>query len=184
MNVGERFFMVLLGLLLLAAGLLGLALGLNLVPSPGLGTEIMKLSGMAVVAMAGGGLVLVGLILLVLGLRSTAAPVSNSIMQTSELGEIHIAIIALENMVLRVVQQTQGVRDDGRRVHQTADGLVAQIKIKVMPDLELPGLVAGLQERTRDYLEKMTGLVVNEVKVRVENLILDQVPSKKTVRPN
>ncbi len=184
MSVGVRLFLVLLGLLMIAAGLLCLAIGFDLVPEPGLGTSLMALSGDPVVAAVGGGLLLVGLILLALGLRSNKKSVPESILQTSELGEIRIAIIAIENMVLRVVQQTQGVKDGGRRVYSSPEGLVVQIKIKVMPDLELPGLISELQEKVKGYLEQVTGIMVHEVKVLVENIILDQVPAKKIIRPS
>ena len=117
--------------------------------------------------------------MLSLGLRSSKPAVPDNILQTSEHGEIRIAVVAVENMVLRVVQQTNGVKDNGRRVSHTPDGLVIQIKIKVMPDLALPDLVNELQARTKSYIEEITGLIVHEVRVLVENIILDQVPMKK-----
>jgi hypothetical protein len=184
MSVAVRLLLVLLGLLMIAAGVLGLALGFDLVPEPGLGTSFMALTGDPVAVAVGGGLLLIGLILLALGLRSTRKPVPETVLQTSEHGEVRIAIIAIENMVLRVVQQTQGIKDGGRRVYNSPEGLVVQIKIKVMPDLELPGLIAELQEKVKGYLEQVTGIVVQEVKVLVENIILDQVPAKKIIRPS
>ncbi len=183
MSSAARLFLVLLGLLLAAAGLLALALVFGLVQEPGLRTSLFALAGDPVAAVVGGGLLLVAVILLSLGLRSTGKPVPDSVLQTSALGEIRITIVAMENMVLRVVQQIQGVKDGGRRVYPTPEGLVVQVKIKVMPDLELPGLVSELQEKVKGYLEQITGLVVHEVRVLVENIILDQVPSKK-IRPN
>lgn len=184
MSVAVRFFLVLLGLLMIAAGVLCLALGFDLVPEPGLGTSLMALSGDLAAAAVGGGLLLGGLVLLVLGLRSTKKPVPESVLQTSEHGEVRIAIIAIENMVLRVVQQTQGIKDGGRRVYSSPEGLVVHIKIRVMPDLELPGLISELQPKVKAYLEEVTGIVVHEVKVLVENIILDQVPAKKIIRPS
>lgn len=183
MSVGVRLFLVLLALLAAAAGVLGLALGFDLVQLPGLGTSLISLDGDPVAAM-GGGLLLLALFLLILGLKSTRKPEPQSVLQTSLHGEIRIAIVAMENMVLRVVQQTEGIKDGGRRVYQSPEGLVIQLKIRVMPDLELPGLVSGLQEKLKEYLEQVTGLVVHEVKVLVENIILDQVPAKKMIRPN
>jgi hypothetical protein len=184
MSVGVRLLLVLLGLLMVAAGVLCLALGFDLVPEPGLGTSLMVLAGAPVVAAVGGGLILFGVILLALGFRSTKKPAPETVLQTSEHGEVRIAIIAIENMVLRVVQQTQGVKDGGRRVYSSPEGLVVQIKIRVMPDLELPGLITELQEKVKGYLEQVTGIVVHEVKVLVENIILDQVPAKRILRPS
>jgi len=48
-----------------------------------------------------------------------------------------------------------------------------------MPDLELPALVSELQEKIKNYIEKITGIVVFEVKVKIENIIVDQVALKR-----
>ena len=154
-----------------------LALGLNL--APGYGTNLVEILDRPVLAAAGAGLILVAVLLLSLGMRSSKPVLPDTVLQTSEYGEIRIAIVAIENMVLRVVQQTQGVKDNGRRVSYSPDGLIIQVKIKVMPDLELPELVNGLQVRVKNYVEEITGIIVHEVRVLVENIILDQVPLKK-----
>jgi uncharacterized alkaline shock family protein YloU len=77
------------------------------------------------------------------------------------------------------VQQTQGIKDVSRQVSFTPDGLVVRVKIRVMPDVPLPGLINELQSKTKEYLEEITGIVVHEVKVMVENIIVDQAVSKK-----
>lgn len=184
MNIGARLFVILLGLSAAAAGLLGLALGFELLVLPGPGTGLNYYAGSPLALAAGVGLLMAALLLLVLGMRTGRKPAPETVLQTSALGEICIAILAMENMVLRVVQQTQGVRDGGRFVYQSGDGLVVKIKIKVMPDLELPGLAAALQIKVKEYLEQITGFVVHEVKIVVENIILDQAPAKKLIRPN
>jgi len=184
MSVGVRLLLILLGLLAAAAGLLSLALGFGLVTESGLWTGLVYYAGRSETAAIGAGLILVSLLLLLSGLRATRKPMPETVLQTSEYGEVRIAIAAMENMVLRVVQQTQGVKDGGRRVIQSNEGLVVQIKVKVLPDLELPGLVSGLQMKVKEYLEQITGIVVHEVKVVVENIVLDQPPARKLIRPN
>ena len=99
-------------------------------------------------------------------------------MQAGEFGEVNITLAALENMVLRVVQQMRQVRDSSRRVEYTPHGLVVYLKVKVLPDQKLPGLTAELQNNVKNYLEEIAGIAVSEVKVKVENIILDQVPVK------
>ncbi len=176
--------LVLLGLLQVGTGLFSLALGFDMVPAAiYLGPSLAALAGEPVAAALGGGLLLVGLILLAMGLRfppTEKAP--DNVLQVSEFGEIRIAIVAIENMVLRVVQQTQGLKDNGRRVENSEEGLIIQVRIKVMPDLELPALIGELQEKTKKYIEDITGIMVQEVRVMVENIILDQAPAKKSAR--
>ncbi|MEW5785645.1 MAG: alkaline shock response membrane anchor protein AmaP [Bacillota bacterium] len=172
-----RLILILIGLLLAAGGLYLLALGLELVA--GYGTILTRALDKPVLMALGAGLLLVALIFLSLGMRSPRKIVPDTVLQTSEFGEIRIAVVAIENMVLRVVQQTQGLKDNGRKVAYTPDGLLIHVRVKVMPDLELPALIGELQAKVKNYVEDVTGIIVHEVKVLVENIILDQVPLKK-----
>ena len=177
MKGSARVVLVLLGLLFAAGGLYALALLLNLVPD--YGTSLVKMLDRPVLAAAGAGLIVIAVLFLSLGLRPSKPALPETILQTSEYGEIRITITAIEIMVLRVVQQTQGVKDNGRRVSYSPDGLIIQVRIKVMPDLQLPELVNGLQVNVKNYVEEITGIIVHEGKVLVENIVLDQVPIKK-----
>jgi uncharacterized alkaline shock family protein YloU len=177
MKVIARLILVLLGLLFIGVGLYILACSFDLAGGTW-GTSLLGLVGMPVFVAIAGGCMVVGLILLSLGLRSTGEKKVQTILQTSEYGEIRIAIVAIENMVLRVVQQTHGVKDIGRKVGQTPQGLTIIVRIRVMPDLQLPGLISGLQEKIKNYVEEITGFIVRDVQVTVENIIIDQVPVK------
>lgn len=99
-------------------------------------------------------------------------------MRVGEFGEVYITLSALENMVLRVVQRTRGIRDSSRSVIHTPQGLVVYLRVKVLPDQNLPDLTGELQNSVKTYLEESTGMFVNEVRVSVESIILDQVPVK------
>ncbi len=177
MKTVARVFVVFIGLLLIGSALFLLAVNFNLVP--GLGVSLPAWAGENIIFGAVAILLLIALILLVLGLRSPSKKESTAVLKGSEYGEILISIDALENMVLRVVQQIQGIKDVSRSVSYTADGLVVRIRIRVMPDVSLPGLSGELQSKTKEYLEEITGIVVHEVKVMVENIIVDQPRSKK-----
>lgn len=176
MKTAARVLVVFLGLLLIGGALFILVCNYNLIPTlrvalPAWAGENMVL-GLAIA------LLVVALILLILGLRSSKK-VGNAVLKGSEYGEVLISITAVENMVLRVVQQTQGIKDVSRQVLFTPDGLVVRVRIRVMPDIALPGLISELQSKIKEYLEEITGIVVHEVKVMVENIIVDQAVSKK-----
>lgn len=178
MNRFFRFVLVFFGLLFIGAALFMLAVHYNLIP--GLILGLPAWAGETVVLAAGSVMLLIALILLSFGLRSSKKKVSNAVLKGSEYGEVLIAIPAVENMVLRVVQQTQGIKDVSRKVTYTPDGLVVRIVIRVMPDIALPDLIGELQAKTKEYLEEITGIVVHEVKVVVENIVTDQAaPSQK-----
>ncbi len=176
MKTAVRVILVFLGLLLIGGALFLLAVCYNLIP--GLSISLPGWAGETALIAIGAGLLLIALIFLAFGLRSSKK-VGSAVLRGSEYGEVLISITAVENMVLRVVQQTQGIKDVSRNVVFTPDGLIVKINIRVMPDVALPGLVSDLQARTKEYLEEITGVTVHEVKVFVDNVIMDQAVSKK-----
>ncbi len=177
MKTVARILLVFLGLLLIGGGLFLLAASFNLFPE--YCANLLNWAGETVLLIAGGITALIGLILLSLGLRSPGKKVGNAVLKGSEFGEVLISISAIENMVLRVVQKTQGIKDVSRQVTFGTDGLLVRVKIRVMPDVALPDLVSGLQSEIKTYVEEITGIVVHEVKVMVDNIITDQAGPKK-----
>ncbi len=176
MKAVVRVLMVFLGLLFIGGALFLLALNYNLVP--GLALNLPQWAGETVLMATGVLFLLIALILLSFGLRSGKKR-EKSVSRSSEYGEVQVSIATLENMVLRVVQKTQGIKDVSRKVTYTPDGLVVTIHIRVMPDEPLPGLTSGLQSGTKEYLEEVTGITVHEVKVIVDNIIVDQAATGK-----
>jgi uncharacterized alkaline shock family protein YloU len=175
MKTIARVILVFLGLLFVGAALFVVTSCFELIP--GLAVVLPDWANETVMLAIGSALMLIALILLALGFRSSRK-VGNAVLKGSEYGEVLISITAVENMVLRVVQQTQGLKDVSRKVNFTPDGLVVQIRVRAMPDTALPGLINELQSKTKEYLEEITGVTVHEVKVLVENIIMDQAASK------
>ncbi len=176
MKAITRVFLVLLGLLMIGTGIFLLLA--TFLPLGGYGTHILKLYGQTVLLYAGGALALAGLIPLLLGSSRPQQKKPEALLRVGEFGEVYITLNALENMVLRVVQRMRGIRDSSRSVAYTPHGLVVYLKVKVLPDQNLPELTGELQNNVKNYLEESTGMFVNEVRVSVENIILDQVPVK------
>lgn len=178
MNTFARIILVFLSLLLIGASLFLLAAHYDIIPGMALSTWMPGWASETILLAAVGVLLLLALIFLILGLKpKKKAP--NAVVKGSEFGEVMISITAVENMVLRVVQQTRGIKDVSRKVIFTPDGLIVRIVINVMPDIALPELIKELQSRTKEYLEEITGVTVNEVKVLVENVNMDQAASSK-----
>ncbi len=177
MKTFTRILLVFLGLLFIGGALFLLVVNYDLLP--GLQVELPAWADENVMLVVGAALLLIALILLALGFRSSKKKVGTAVLKGSEYGEVLISITAVENMVLRVVQQTRGIKDAGRNVVFTPDGLVIRIRITVMPDLALPDLINDLQSRTKEYIEEITGVTVSEVKIIVENVNMDQAASKK-----
>ncbi len=175
MKAIRRLLLVILGLLMIGTGIFLLLA--SFYPLGRYGIYILGLYGQTVPLYAGGALSLIGLIPFILGV-SPSKKKPEAVLQTGALGEVRITLHALENMVLRVVQQMRGIRDSSRRVIYTPQGLVVYLHVKVLPDQKLPDLTGELQNNVKNYLEEITGIIVSEVKVNVENIILDKVPVK------
>ncbi len=178
MKAVARIIAVFVALLFIGGALFLVAVNFDTIPGLAGMFELPAWAGENVVLAVGSGLLLIALILLILGLRPAKEP-RNAVLKDSEYGEVSISITAVENMVLRVVQQIQGIKDVSRKVSVSPDGLIVKITISVMPDVSLPGVIDDLQAKTKEYLEEITGISVQEVKVLVANVNMDQPASKK-----
>ncbi len=176
MKAMTRLLLILLGLLMIGTGIFLLLA--TIMPLGGYGAQILKLYGRTVLLYAGGALVPAGLIPLLLGFSRPQRKKPETLLRVGEFGEVYITLSALENMVLRVVQRTRGVRDSSRSVIYTPQGLMVYLRVKVLPDQNLPDLTGELQSSVKTYLEESTGMFVSEVRVSVESIILDQAPVK------
>ncbi len=176
MKAIARVILVFLALLFIGAALFLLVVNYDLVPQ--LAVSLPEWAGENVVLAVVAALLLLALIFLSLGFRKSKQP-STAVLKGNEYGEVAISITAIENMVLRVIQQTRKIKDVSREVTHTQDGLIIKVTIRVMPDVSMPELIRELQSKISEYVEEITGINIHEVKVMVENIIVDQAPSKK-----
>ncbi len=181
----NRLVMGLLGILFIAAAVFMMGIYWNLINLAETGLEGMYLfEGHTVTAVASAVLLLLGLVLLLLSLTRSGGSGgrkdnTRSIVQYTETGDIRIALTAVENMVLRVSKQIKGIRDTETRVEYNTQGLLIYVKVRVLPDIEIPGLGSQLQEKVKEYVEEITGTSVAEVKVMVENIVTEQASPRK-----
>ena len=171
----RRALLAVVGLLLTGTGIFLLLAPFH--PIGEIGYNLMRHYDEKILLLAGGALALIGLIPLLLGIFSPGKR-PETVLQRGDLGEVNITLNALENMVLRVVQRTKGVRGSRRRVLATPQGLTVTLGIRAAADENLPALTEELQKKIKEYLEGVTGIAVAEVRVKVEDIIIDQVPLK------
>jgi len=177
MRTLARILMVFIALVLIGGALFLAVINFNFIPGlddmiflPAWAGENVLIAGIAIFA-------LVALILLALSFRP-ARKTADAVLKGSEYGEVVISIAAVENMVLRIVQQINGIKDISRKAVFTNEGFIINIKVGVKPDVALPELINDLQARTKEYIEEITGIKVLEVKVNVENINTEQSASK------
>ncbi len=171
-----RFFAVFIALLLIGAALFLVIINYNVIPGLAETVILPAWAEENVILVAAAGLLLIALILLASGFSPSKKP-GSATLKSSEYGEVLISVSAVENMVLRIVQQTKGIKDVSRDVRFTSNGLVVNMKISAMPDVSLPDVIEELQAKTKEHLEEITGISVHEVKVLVDSVNMDQSAS-------
>ncbi|MGM0651695.1 MAG: alkaline shock response membrane anchor protein AmaP [Bacillota bacterium] len=177
MRAVGRILMLFIALVLIGGALFLALINYDLIPGlneafliPAWAGENVMIAGIAILA-------LIAIVLLAFSFRP-AKKTNDAVLKSSEHGEVVISIAAVEDMVLRIVQQINGIKDISRKVVFTNEGFIINISIGVKPDVALPGLISDLQARTKEYVEEITGIKVLEVKVNVENLSTEQSSSK------
>ena len=180
MNMTVRIIVGVVGIIIIAAGLFGAALYLNFFDVSG--TALQSLAGQDEAALAALVLLLLGLILVGVSLHNMNVESGrkiHSITIYNQNGEVNIAFQAVENMALRVAREINGIRETTTKVQLTEMGLTIELRVKVLPDLQIPNLSSELQDKVREYVEDKTGTSVNEVRVTVENIVVDNMVSKR-----
>jgi uncharacterized alkaline shock family protein YloU len=90
--------------------------------------------------------------------------------KANPLGQIHITVEALENMVLKTGYQIAGIKELKPRIILADNGTTVVLKAIVFSDLNIPEITDKLQLKVKDYLAEVAGIEVREVKVLVTNI--------------
>lgn len=170
MGPGDRFLVFLTSLFLIfVAIVVALTAGraLNLLPVDAWFFSFYAYGGWKAWAVAA--LVfLVGLRLAYLALPRKRA--EHLLIQNSELGEVRIALPAIENLVQRTAGQVEGVKEVRSKVDARAEGVSIHLNAWVGSNVNVPDLAVRLQEAVRQRLQEVVGLKAIAVKVAVKDI--------------
>lgn len=115
-------------------------------------------------------LFLVGIRLLYVSLRNKQSSNRRAVVHEFTLGQVRISLIAIENMVKKVVYQIPGIREVRPEVVQAPGGITINIRAVVAPDVNIPYTSQEIQSRVQEYISKNTGITVSQVKILVANI--------------
>jgi len=93
-----------------------------------------------------------------------------ALVHESSLGEVRIAIGAIESLVRRVARQVKGVRDVRGWVSPAGGRLDVRLRVVIAPDVNVPDVSGGIQNAVRECLKTVVGVEAGEVRVFVENI--------------
>lgn len=97
-------------------------------------------------------------------------PVKVTVIHETSLGNIKITLPALENLVVKASKSVQGIREVKTMIRSLTEGIAVQLRIQVLPDVNIPQITEELQRKVKEYLARTTGVNVQEIKVVVNKI--------------
>lgn len=151
-----------LGVILMAFGLISLDL---------LWTGIYHIYGQWEAGLIGAVFLLVSIRLLLAGARSHRP--KDTIVQHTDMGDVHIALDAVENLVEKATRHIRGVRGVKVRVTPEGNALKVYLKAVISPESSVPDVSAEIQKRVYEHIKNTVGVELADVKILVENIAND-----------
>ncbi len=93
----------------------------------------------------------------------------HAVVHDGELGDVRVALPAIESLVEKVAFSVQGIKDARARVEAVPQGIDISLKLFVSPSVNIPAVSEDLQRRVRDSVYSVAGIAVREVRVAVES---------------
>lgn len=85
-------------------------------------------------------------------------------------GEVRISLDAVENLVKKTARSIKGVRDVKAVITHDKDGLHAELVSTISPDVSIPEVSEEIQTTVRQYVKRVVGVEMAEVRLEVENI--------------
>ncbi|HHY81446.1 MAG TPA: alkaline shock response membrane anchor protein AmaP [Clostridiales bacterium] len=171
-KVFDRILLTLVSLLVMFESLVLLGIALNILPVVQLVQDFISdaSKGWSPFVLAA-----VSILFLVAAFRLLVAGYTNrkpnsTIMGNTELGVIRISVNTLDTLTQKAVRSFNEVREVKSIVLPDADGVKVQLKLTVQPDVVMPDLSKNIQNKVKEYVESLSGIVVREVQIYIENL--------------
>ncbi len=95
--------------------------------------------------------------------------------RSNDIGSIDIGVDAIENIVLNTAKTSQcGIKTAKARVYPARNGRIrAELSAVLYSDVEIPAMMAKVQDKIKKDIERYSGIPVDKVVVkvsRVENI--------------
>jgi uncharacterized alkaline shock family protein YloU len=171
MGIIDRIILTIYTLLLAFLSLGVMLLALQLVPLSLVWTSISHIYGQWEVSLVGAVFFLVSIRLLLAGLRSRRG--ENMMVHHTEMGDVQIALQAVENLVEKTARHIRGVRGVKVSVVQYDQGLKVAIKAVISPESHVPEVTAEMQTKVHEYIKNTVGVELFDVKILVESISND-----------
>ncbi len=171
MGIIDRIILSIYTFLLTFLSVAVILLSLRLIPLELAGTSLAYIYGQWEAALVGAVFFLVSIRLLLAGIRSRKA--KDAIVHHNDMGDVHISLDAVENLVEKVARHIRGVRGIKVNVALAREGISVHMKAVVSPESHVPTVAAEIQNRVHEYIKNTVGVELADVQVRVDNISND-----------
>lgn len=172
MGIFDRIILSIYTFLLTFLSLGVILISLRLIPSETIGTSISSLIyGQWEAGLVGAVFLLVSIRLLLAGLRSRRG--RKTIVHHNDMGDVHISLDAVENLVEKTARHIRGVRGIKVKVSHNNAGLAVSLRAVVSPESNVPSVTAEIQSRVHEYIKNTVGIELADMRIFVENISND-----------
>lgn len=168
MNLFDRIVLTLFMLFMLVVSFIVIMFSMRVFSIDVFWTSIAPWYGRWEIGVLGAILFIISIRFLISGLKPKHS--NESVIRTSEMGNISISINAVESLVLKLIRDIDKIKDIKVTIKKVQDGVAIFLKIVVTHDVVIPELSLELQKDVKEYIEKSTGLNVRDVSVKVANI--------------
>jgi len=156
------FCLTLLSLMIMVA-----ALGWQQVPLALLEDALTNPNGRLALGVTAGVFFIVSVRLLYFGFSRRR---SHMVVHTTGLGDVSVALDAIESLIRRVCRQLPGVRDVRAAVSAPPAGLVVRLRLSVTPDVSVPTFSDEVQSEVKNQIQTVVGADVHEIRIVVDSI--------------
>ncbi|KUO50555.1 MAG: hypothetical protein APF76_07865 [Desulfitibacter sp. BRH_c19] len=90
--------------------------------------------------------------------------------ETTDHGQIHITMEAIENYISRAVVTIKEVKEVKPRIKLLPEGMALLLKITIIPDTNVPKVTKEIQEKVSEYLREYGGMKVLDIEIVVDKI--------------
>ena len=99
--------------------------------------------------------------------------------QTTDLGELRIAVSAIENLILKCVETHKEVKVNEMNVVNHRDAIDVQMRVSINGNVSIPHAVEQLQSQIKRYLAASSGIEVRNISVSVDKAPITELEAPK-----
>jgi len=171
MGIVDRIILSVYTLLLAFLSLGVILVSLRLISLDVVWTSISYISGQWETGLGGVVFFMISIRWLLAGMRSRRP--KDTIVHHNEMGDVHISLDAIKNLIEKIARHTRGVRGVKVVVTNRNDQLKVSLHAVVSPEVHVPSVSEELQKKVYEYIKTTVGVELTDVEILVENISND-----------